>query len=167
MAILPIRHFPDPLLKQPAEPVTTHTLEIKKLIDDMLETMYFHPRCVGLAASQVGRPVRLMVVDASRLDKPGTRHGRLVLVNPKISTRSGERLVREGCLSLPDYTGAVRRSTQVFVQGWDAKGDPLEIQAEGFEAVVFQHELDHLEGLLFLDRVGSLSSDVFRRRRYA
>lgn len=141
--------------------------ELQKFIDDMLETMYAHPRCVGLAATQLGRPWRVIVVDASRVDKPGSQHGEIVVLNPFIVERRGQHLLREGCLSVPDYTGNILRATAVDVQGKDRGGRPLEIRADGFEAVVFQHELDHLDGKLFLDRVASLETDVFRRKKYS
>jgi peptide deformylase len=139
---------------------------LQSFIDNMVETMYRHPRCVGLAANQVGKPWRIIVVDASRVEKPGSRHGRVILLNPFIVRRSRPHLLREGCLSIPDYTGNVLRMSAVELQGKDRGGQPVEIKAEGFEAVVFQHELDHLDGKLFLDRVASLETDVFRRKKY-
>lgn len=132
----------------------------------MVETLYHHPRCVGLAANQVGKPWRILVADASRIDRPGSQHGRIILLNPFLIDRQGHYLSREGCLSVPDYTGNVLRGVRVIVQGKDRYGNALEIKAEGFEAIVLQHELDHLDGLLFLDRVASLETDVFRRKRY-
>ena len=133
----------------------------------MVQTMNRHSRCVGLAAPQVGKPWRLSVVDASRLDKEGSRHGCVILLNPYIVRHEGLRLQREGCLSIPDFTGNVLRATSVEIRGKDRNGRPVEIKANGFEAIVFQHEMDHLDGRLFLDRVGSLETDVFRRKKYA
>lgn len=164
--ILPVVQIPNPLLKTPAHLVSPDTPGIQGFIDDMLATMNHHPHCVGLAAPQVGKPWRVITVDASRMDKEGTRHGSLVMLNPWIVERKGAKLLREGCLSIPDYTGNVVRSTYVEVHGKDRGGRPLEIKAEGFEAIVFQHELDHLDGKLFLDRVASLETDVFRRKKY-
>ena len=98
--------------------------------------------------------------------KPGSQHGRLIIVNPFVVDKQDIRLSREGCLSVPDYTGNVLRATRVILQGKDRRGNTLEIKAEGFEAIVLQHELDHLDGALFLDRVASLETDVFRRKKY-
>lgn len=140
--------------------------ELQPFIDDMVETMYHHPRCVGLAANQVGKPWRLIVVDASRVDKPGSQNGCVILLNPWVVQRSGQVLLREGCLSIPDFTGNVLRSTSLEVHGKDRGGRPVQIKCHGFEAIVLQHELDHLDGQLFLDRVSSLDTDVFRRKKY-
>src|SRR5579872_4984281 len=164
--ILDVVQIPDPLLKALSRQVDPQEPELQDFIDHMVETMYHHPHCVGLAAPQVGKPWRIITVDASRMEKPGTRHGRVILLNPRIVRRGGQKLLREGCLSVPDYTGNVLRATSVEVHGTDRQGRPLQIQAEGFEAIVFQHELDHLDGTLFLDRVASLETDVFRRKKY-
>jgi len=164
--ILDVLQIPNPLLKARAHLVESDSPGLQPFIDDMVETIDRHPRCVGLAATQVGKPWRVIVVDASRMDKPGSRHGRIILLNPFIVRRSGQTLLREGCLSVPDYTGNVARATAVEIQGKDRGGRPVEIRADGFEAIVFQHELDHLEGKLFLDRVVSLETDVFRRKKY-
>jgi len=164
--ILDVLQIPNPLLKARAHLVEADTPGLQPFIDDMVETMYHHPRCVGLAATQVGKPWRVIVVDASRVDKPGTRHGPVILLNPWIVRKEGRALLREGCLSVPDYTGNVLRSVAVEVHGKDRAGNAVEIKADGFEAVVFQHELDHLDGKLFLDCVASLETDVFRRKRY-
>jgi peptide deformylase len=165
--ILDVLQLPNPLLKARAHLVDADTAGLQTFIDDMVETLYDHPRCVGLAATQVGKPWRVIVVDASRVEKPGSRHGRVVLLNPFIVRFSGQTLLREGCLSIPHYTGNVLRATALEVQGKDRGGRPIEIKAHGFEAVVFQHELDHLDGKLFLDRVASLETDVFRRKKYS
>ena len=158
--------IPHPLLKNPCHLVAPDTEGLQAFIDDMVETLYHHPRCVGLAANQVGKPWRIMVVDASRVDKPGSQHGRLIVLNPFLIDKHEMSLSREGCLSVPDYTGNVLRATRVILQGKDRMGNALEIKAAGFEAIVLQHELDHLDGLLFLDRVASLKTDVFRRKKY-
>jgi peptide deformylase len=165
--ILPVLQIPNPLLKTRAHLVEADTPGLQPFIDDMVETMYSHPRCVGLAAMQVGKPWRVIVVDASRLDKPGSRHGRVILLNPYLFGRSGRVLLREGCLSVPDYTGNVFRAVAVEVHGKDRAGNAVQIKADGFEAEVFQHELDHLDGKLFLDCVASLETDVFRRKKYS
>ncbi|HVO33237.1 MAG TPA: peptide deformylase [Elusimicrobiota bacterium] len=164
--ILDVLRIPNVILKTRAHLIDPSTPGIQSFIDDMVETLYHHPRCVGLAANQVGKPWRVIVVDASRIDKEGSQHGRVILLNPWIVRREGQRLLREGCLSVPDYTGNVARALGVEVHGKDRAGNSVEIRADGFEAVVFQHELDHLDGKLFLDRVASLETDVFRRKKY-
>ncbi len=164
--ILDVLRIPNALLKARAHLVEPDTPGLQSFIDDMMETMYRHPRCVGLAANQVGKPWRLVIVDASRAEKAGTQHGRVILLNPWIVRHQGQRLLREGCLSIPHFTGNVIRSKAVEIHGRDRNGTPVEIKADGFEAVVFQHELDHLDGKLFLDRVASLETDVFRRKKY-
>lgn len=164
--ILDTVQFPHPLLKSPCHLVAPDIAGLQTFIDDMVETLYHHPRCVGLAANQVGRPWRIMVVDASRIDRPGSQHGRMIILNPFLVDRQGMHLSREGCLSVPDYTGNILRGTRVILQGKDRHGNALEVKAEGFEAIVLQHELDHLDGFLFLDRVASVETDVFRRKKY-
>lgn len=164
--ILPVVEIPDPSLKIPSHLVTPETEGLQNFIDAMVETLYARPHCVGIAAPQLGSPWRVIVVDASRVDKGGSQHGRLIMINPWIVEIKGEKLIREGCLSVPHFTGNVARATYVEVHGKDRGGRPMEIKAEGFEAVVFQHEIDHLDGKLFLDRVASLKTDVFRRKKY-
>jgi len=164
--ILDVLQIPHPFLKARAHLVQPDHAGLQTFIDDMVETLYHHPRCVGLAATQVGKPWRLIIVDAARAPKEGTRHGRIILLNPWIVRHAGPRLLREGCLSVPHYTGNVLRAYAVEIHGKDRAGNAVEIKADGFEAVVFQHELDHLDGKLFLDRVASLETDVFRRKKY-
>ena len=163
---LRVLQLPDPVLKKPAFSADPEDPALQTLIDRMFATLDHHPRCVGLAAPQVGTSLRVIVLDASRVDKPGSRHGRLAMLNPSIVHRSHPRLLREECLSVPDYTGNVLREDRVEVVGLDRNGGTLRISAHGFEAVVFQHEIDHLDGKLFLDRVSSLETDVFRRKSY-
>jgi len=165
--ILDVLQLPHSYLQAHAHLVQLDIEGLQPFIDDMVETLYHHPRCVGLAATQVGKPWRIVVIDAGRVDKPGTEHGRLILLNPWIVNRRRPSLIREGCLSVPHYTGNVLRSTWVELHAQDRGGNPVEIKAEGFEAVVVQHEIDHLDGTLFLDRVTSLATDVFRRKRYS
>ncbi|MBI3455031.1 MAG: peptide deformylase [Candidatus Rokubacteria bacterium] len=166
MAVLPIRRFPDPLLKQPTRPVDRVDDRTLALIDAMVRTMRHHPRCVGLAAPQVGSDLRIAVLDASGHPKAAVSHGLLVLVNPKILESGGRILQREGCLSIPDFTGNVPRASRIRLAARDRDGNAMELELEGFEAVVAQHEVDHLDGRLFLDRVANLATDLFRRKRY-
>ena len=152
-----LRH-PHPLLTRVAEPADPEVAA--RVAADLLDTMRSFPRCVGVAAPQIGELVRVAVVDCSQHPKAAEHHGELILVNPVIVARSGGEVGREGCLSIPELTANVRRATAVTVE---AAG--LRVEATGFEARALQHEIDHLDGLLFLDRVESLDSDVFERRR--
>lgn len=169
MAILPVLKFPDPVLKEVARVVGRFTTELAGRVDDLVETMRAMPGGVGIAAPQVGWTERVVVVDVSQHKKGGKQehHGLLVLVNPEILAMGGSQIVREGCMSVPDYTANVRRAEWVLVDAQDIEGGQVIIESTGFEAVVIQHELDHLDGLLFLDRVSSLKSDLFRRKNLA
>ena len=134
---------------------------------DLLDTMRAFPGCVGLAAPQIDEPLRLVVVNVSGHPKaPASTHGELVLVDPVIIRATGAKVAREGCLSIPHLTANVRRATEIIVAAHIAAGDEVEIEAEGFEARCLLHEIDHLDGVLFLDRVDSLTTDVFRRKTY-
>lgn len=135
---------------------------VAAVIQDMLDTLRASPG-VALAAPQIGHPVQVIVVDVSR-KKGETGHGLVVLLNPRIGRQDRNRIVREGCLSVPDFTGNVLRYEYTVVEGLAPEGAPVTIEATGFEALAFQHELDHLGGLLFLDRIQSLESDLFRRK---
>ena len=164
--ILDVLEIPHPLLKTRAHLLEPTQAGLQPFIDDMIETMNHFPRCVGLAATQVGKPWRLIVMDAGRVDKPGSQHGRIILLNPYLVEKKGQTLLREGCQSVPHFTANVVRATYVEVHGRDRAGNVVEIKAHGFEAIVFQHELDHLDGILFLDRVASADTDVFRRKTF-
>jgi peptide deformylase len=165
VAILKIRTIPDPVLKETSKPVTSITTDIITLADDMVATMHHFPRCTGIAAPQVGRSVRLVVADASLTAKPCDNHGLLIMINPAITARAGSVSGREGCLSIPDFTANVTRAATVTVQFTDEGGQQHTFTTNGFEAVLLQHEIDHLDGYLFLDRVTSLKTDVFRRKK--
>ena len=166
MSALPIQQFPDPLLKKPTRSVGHITAEVTKLIAAMLATMRHHPRCVGLAAPQIGSPLRIAVMDASVHPKTTSSHGPLVLVNPRILASEGALVGREGCLSVPDFTGNVRRATRIHLAAQNQTGEEFQVWMGGFEAIVAQHEVDHLDGLLFLDRVENVSTDIFKRKTY-
>ena len=159
--------YPHPLLKKLCRPVATIDDEIRALVADLLDTMRDGPGSVGVAAPQIGAVLRVCVVDvsASKLGRENN-HGLLVMINPEIIARSGAAIMREGCMSVPDYTGDVERATSVTVRFRDGDGAPREITATGFEAVAIQHEMDHLDGLLFLDRITSLKTGLFRRKNY-
>jgi peptide deformylase len=157
---------PDPRLKQIARPVPDGDLALaERVAGDLLDTMRAGPRCVGVAAPQIGELVRVIAVDCSEHPKATVNHGLLLLVNPAIVAAEGSEVGREGCLSIPEITANVRRAASVVVAATDVSGEPRRIEAEGFEARALQHEIDHLDGVLILDRVASLDTDVFRRRR--
>lgn len=165
MAVREILRYPDPLLKTICQPVVEWDGELAALVRDLLDTMIASGHSVGVAAPQIGVTRRVVVVDVSG-SKLGRdcNHGQLVMINPEILAREGQKVMREGCMSVPDYTGNVTRAEVVVVQFRDESGSERVIRAVGFEAVAIQHELDHLDGLLFLDRVSSLKTDVFRRK---
>ncbi len=166
MAVRSIRIYPDPILKQVAEPVRALDKTVVAVIQDLVDTMVDSGHSVGVAAPQIGILQRVVVVDVSR-SKLGkdNNHGRLEMVNPEIIEKSGSKLMREGCMSVPDYTGNVLRAEHIVVEFTNRIGQLRVIEANGFEAIAIQHELDHLDGLLFLDRVSSLKTDLYRRKR--
>lgn len=166
MAVRPVVRLPDPVLKRVAEPVKDIGAAERALADDLLDTMAASPRCVGVAAPQIGVSVRAFCVDVTGHRKADSCHGPFVLFNPVLVLARHLEQAREGCLSVPDLTGNVARATEVVIQGLTPEGTSRVIEANAFEARAVQHELDHLEGMLFLDRVGSLATDVFRRKRY-
>jgi peptide deformylase len=168
MAVLPIRVFPDPVLKEKAAPVEFVSAEVSAFIGDLVETMRSSPGGVGIAAPQVGVSQRIIVVDVSAHRRGGQEqnHGLLALVNPEILAMGGKQVVREGCMSIPDYTANVQRAQWVLVDATDGDGNRRIIESLGFEAVAIQHEMDHLDGILFLDRVVSIKNDLFRRKKY-
>jgi peptide deformylase len=149
---------PHPLLTRRAEAVGREAAA--PVVRDLLDTMRSFGHCVGIAAPQIGESVRVAVVDVTGHRKATSSHGELVLVNPVITAATGSEVGREGCLSIPELTANVRRATRVTVA---AEG--LRVESAGFEARAIQHEIDHLDGLLFLDRVESPEADVFVRRR--
>jgi peptide deformylase len=166
MAVLEILTIPDERLKQESVAVTDFDDELRAFIEDLEETRRAGPAAVGIAAPQVARFQRIVIVDCSTTRKPVLNHGRLVLVNPEIVEWDGYVLGREGCLSVPDYTGNVIRATRINLRAQDPWGAPLEFRMEGFEARAVQHEIDHLDGLLFVDRVVSRRTDLFQRKVY-
>ncbi len=165
MPARPLVLYPDPRLKTPCAVIEAIDDSVRAWAEDLLASMdAAPPRTVGIAAPQVGILSRLAIVDTSRNPQHPGGHGLLILVNPQIVAAEGEQIFREGCLSLPDYTANIRRSQKVTVTALGLGGDLLTIDAEGFEAVVLQHEIDHLDGLLFLDRVANVKTDLFRRK---
>ncbi len=166
MAVLDILHYPDERLKQMAESVEQFDEELKEFVADLEETMRAGPGGVGIAAPQVGRLQRIVLVDVSGARKPVPNHGFMVLINPEISSWEGMKVGREGCMSVPDYTGNVIRAEKISLTALDINGEEFKIDSEGFEARAIQHELDHLDGMLFLDRLVSRNKDLFRRKVY-
>jgi peptide deformylase len=164
MPVRPVVLFPDPVLKRVCEPVDPRNPHTHAVVRDLLDTLDSAPG-VGIAAPQIGEPLRIAIIDATRSLRHGAEaQGRFVLLNPEIVACEGDQIFREGCLSVPEYSGNVRRAQTVTVRAMDEKDQPFEIAASGFEAVVLQHELDHLDGILFLDRIANVKSDLFRRR---
>lgn len=167
MAVRDILLFPDPRLKAPCREAA-FSAELRAALKDLEETMYASPG-VGLAAPQIGVDARAVAVDVTRKPPSGrpapAGHGLLLLVNPRITLMEGEQKMREGCLSIPDFLADVRRAARVRVEAWDADERPVIVETAGFEAVALQHEIDHLEGLLFLDRVENVKTDLFRRKK--
>jgi peptide deformylase len=160
MAVLKICTFPDRVLLEEAEPISAIDREIAKLADDMTETMYAAPG-IGLAANQVGVSRRLIVIDTSKRDPDSQL---IVLVNPEMVSGEGLITMEEGCLSVPDYQAEVMRYQKVKVRGLDLQGKLMELDAEGLLAVVLQHEIDHLNGTLFIDHLSRLKRELCKRR---
>ena len=161
MAVIPIRKLPDEVLRQKAKEITEINGELQRLIDDMSETMYAAPG-IGLAAPQVGRLHRLIVFDVAH--REGGNRDLKVIINPCITQVEGELSHEEGCLSVADFSAEERRHARVTVKGLDREGKPLTISGEGLLAVVLQHEVDHLDGILFIDRISRLKRSIYLRR---
>ena len=162
----PVVRLPDPVLGRPARPVDAVDDAVRRLCDDLVETMYASPACVGLAANQVGDDRRVCCVDVTGHRKADSCHGLIVLVNPVLVDARDAEIAREGCMSVPDLTGDVGRARQIVVRGLDRDGRGCTVEANAFEARALQHELDHLDGLLFLDRVRAAGLAVHARKRY-
>ncbi len=156
----PILKYGEQVLHRPAAPVDAFTPEIDRLIGDMIETMYAAPG-VGLAAPQVGVALRIFVVDISIGRDPG---GLIVMVNPEFVEREGAQTEEEGCLSLPGFEATVLRPSRVVIQGFDREGSEQRQEGTGLLARAFQHEMDHLDGLLFVDRLRGLKRDMIVRK---
>jgi peptide deformylase len=168
VAVRRVLRFPHPALKLTARSLRPDEREeTDRVASDLLDTMGAHTGCVGLAATQLDELVRMVVVDVTGHPKATSSNGLLVLVNPRLVAVSGAEVAREGCLSIPDLTANVRRATQIELEARAPGGEAVAIESEGFEARCLQHEIDHLDGILFLDRVDSLARDVFRRKQYS
>ncbi len=160
MAIRTILHYPDPRLREKANPVGVVTPAIATLLEDMAETMYAAPG-VGLAATQIGEPHRIFLVDIAGEDEPSAL---MVFINPEILEREGLQSWEEGCLSFPGVTEELERASKVRVRALDRDGKPFELEAEGLLAVAVQHELDHLDGVLMIDHMGLLKKRMVQRK---
>jgi len=158
-----VLQFPDARLKRVSEPIGTVTDQLRELARDMIEVMYDEPG-IGLAAPQVGVSLRMFVIDTGWSEEDAEKNP-IVVINPEISEREGRITWEEGCLSVPDYTADVERDAQITLKGQDLDGNPIEEQAEGLRAVCIQHEIDHLDGILFIDRISRLKRSLYVKRR--
>ena len=164
MAVREIKKYPDPVLKKKTASVGEIDENLCRLIDDMVETMHAAPG-VGLAANQVGVPLQVAVIDiSSHEDEEGKRHPLVVLINPEIVSQDGSVVAEEGCLSVPDFTEKVKRAARVKVRAKDRAGKTFELEADGLMAKALQHEIDHLNGVLFIDRLSPIKKSIFRRK---
>lgn len=161
MALLDIKKYPDGILKLKAKPVSDFDARRQKLVDDMIETLYAAPG-VGLAAPQVGVSERLIVIDTSR--SPEEKSELIVLVNPEIVDVEGQIESEEGCLSLPKFTAKIQRYERVFVKALNRDGKEIEIEGKDVLARVLQHEIDHLNGIILLDKVGMIKREFYKKR---
>jgi peptide deformylase len=160
MAIRTILHYPDKRLREKADPVTSINDEIRALVEDMAETMYAAPGC-GLAATQIGVKKRVFVVDIATKDEPSDLR---VFINPEIIARDGETTWEEGCLSFPKVNEEIKRAERVRVRALDVNGKVFELEADGLLAVAIQHENDHLDGVLMIDRLSMLKRKMVNRK---
>jgi peptide deformylase len=160
MALLRIRKFPDEVLKRPARPVENINGDLNSLVDSMAQTMYAAPG-VGLAAPQVGESQRIIVLDTDH-EEPGKHL--LKLINPRVVEAEGKITWEEGCLSVIDYSAEVERAAKVLVRAWTPEQTEIEIEAEELLAVALQHEIDHLDGKLFIDRISRIKRELYRRK---
>ena len=163
MPLREVVQFPDPRLKKVSEPVTEVTDEIRELARDMIEVMYDEPG-IGLAAPQVGASIRMFVIDTEWSDEDKGKNPQVIL-NPEIVSRAGRITWEEGCLSVPDYTATVERDAEIVLKGEDLDGKPIEEKCEGLRAVCMQHEIDHLDGVLFIDRISRLKRSMYVKKR--
>jgi peptide deformylase len=163
MALREIVKFPDPRLKEVSKPIVEIDDDLRDLARDMIEVMYDEPG-IGLAAPQVASQVRMFVIDTEWTDEENDRHPQVV-INPELSEPEGSIVWEEGCLSVPDYTANVERAAMITLRGMDLDGNPIEERAEGLRAVCIQHEVDHLDGILFIDRISRLKRSLYVKKR--
>lgn len=176
MAILEILTYPNPILREVSQPVVNFDSKLKKLVEDMLETMY-DAKGIGLAAPQVGQLIQLLVIDTRPQDKKGRRYDYddltelekkisqpLVLINPQIVKGYGSTTFDEGCLSVPSFFETVKRFEKIDVKAYDVDGNPFEFTVDGLLAICIQHEMDHLEGTLFIDHISFMKSNKIKNQ---
>ncbi len=163
MAIRTIRTYPDPVLRAKTARVEAVDDSLQRLIEDMVETMHAAPG-VGLAANQIGVPLQLAVIDISDREEGRPKRSLVVLINPEIISQEGSVVAEEGCLSIPDLSEKVKRAAKVKVRAQDRTGKVFEMEADGLMAKALQHEIDHLNGILFVDRLSPLKRSIFRRK---
>jgi peptide deformylase len=163
MALREIVQFPDPRLKEVSKPISKVDEALRELARDMIDVMYDEPG-IGLAAPQVGASIRMFVIDTEWNEEDGERNP-MVVLNPEISDRVDKITWEEGCLSVPDYAANVERDAIITLRGKDLDGQPIEERAEGLRAVCIQHEVDHLDGVLFIDRISRLKRSLYVKKR--
>ena len=163
MALREVLKFPDPRLREISKPILEINDEIRELAKDMCDVMYDEPG-IGLAAPQLGVPLRLIVVDTTWTEEDSERQP-LILINPELTEREGSIVWKEGCLSVPEFESEVERSQKVRLIAQDLEGEEVVIDAEELQAVCFQHEADHLDGVLFIDRISRLKRNLYVKRR--
>jgi peptide deformylase len=163
MAIRDIKKLPDPVLRKKTASVGAIDGDLCRLIDDMVETMHAAPG-VGLAANQVGVSLQVAVIDIGDHEEEGKKHPLVVLINPEVLSLEGTVVAEEGCLSVPDFTEKVKRAARIKVRAKDREGKTFELEADGLMAKALQHEIDHLNGILFIDRLSPIKKSIFRRR---
>jgi peptide deformylase len=163
MALREVLKFPDPRLKNVSKPIERVDDALRELARDMIDVMYDEPG-IGLAAPQVGEAVRLFVIDTEWSDD-GAERNPMVMINPQIVERSGRISWEEGCLSVPDYSASVERDARVVLEAMDLEGNTIKEEAEGLRAVCIQHEIDHLDGILFIDRISRLKRSLYVKKR--
>jgi peptide deformylase len=163
MALREIVKFPDPRLKEVSKPITEVDDTLRELARDMIDVMYDEPG-IGLAAPQVGASIRMFVIDTEWSDEEVGRNP-VVVLNPEISDPEDKIIWEEGCLSVPDYSANVERDAKITLRGIDLDGNPIEEHAEGLRAVCIQHEVDHLDGILFIDRISRLKRGLYVKKR--
>ncbi len=163
MAIREIKKYPDPVLRTRTRRVEAIDEQVLRLIEDMAETMYAAPG-VGLAANQVGVPLQIAVIDVSVGEEEPKKRRLVVLINPEMVSMEGAVVAEEGCLSVPEFSEKVKRAARVRVRAQDREGRSFELEAEGLMAKALQHEIDHLHGVVFIDRLSALKRNIFRRK---
>lgn len=161
MSVLKVLKYPHPILREQCEPVTVWDNRLQKLVDDMTETMYDAYGAVGLAASQIGEATRIIILDTS---SKTSREDYKVLINPTIVEASRNKTMREGCLSFPEYLANIKRATKLTFTAFDRNEELKTYTVYGLEAIAVQHEIDHLDGVLMIDRISSLKTDWIRRQ---